>query len=215
MHEKKTKYVAYYRVSTQQQGRSGLGLEAQQRDVLSYAKGGILLAEYTDIESGKSDKREQLIAAIDRSNKDEAILVIAKLDRLSRNVTFISTLMDSKVKFVCCDMPEADPFTIHIFAALAQKERIMISERTKAGLQSAKLRGVKLGNPQADKTFMDKIRKQRKPVEVNKTVQFICSSMRANNEPFYKIAIELNSHGFKTSREKQYSAATVFRILSK
>jgi DNA invertase Pin-like site-specific DNA recombinase len=128
------KYVAYYRVSTTKQGQSGLGLEAQRNTVLNYIGNNELVGEFTEIESGKSNNRTELNNALDLAKKEQATLVIAKLDRLSRNLTFISTLMDNKVKFVAVDMPEANEFTIHIFAALAQQERKMISERTKNAL---------------------------------------------------------------------------------
>lgn len=135
-------YVAYYRVSSKEQEASHLGLEAQQETVLNYIRnnGNKLIAEFTETESGKNDKRPELNKALSVCKREQATLVIAKLDRLSRNLTFISQLMDSKVKFVCADMPEATDFTIHIFAALAQQERKYISERTKAALQAKKKR---------------------------------------------------------------------------
>lgn len=132
-------YVAYYRVSTRQQGNSGLGLEAQRTDVHNFTKcTDCILGEFTDVESGKNDNRVELTKAIELAKKNNATLVIAKLDRLSRNLTFISSLMDNKVKFVCCDMPEANEFTIHIFASLAQMERKLISTRTKSALAEVK-----------------------------------------------------------------------------
>jgi DNA invertase Pin-like site-specific DNA recombinase len=207
-------FVAYYRVSTLQQGRSGLGLEAQQSDVMKYTNGSIL-AEYTDVESGKrSNNRPELLKAIKHAKEADATLVIAKLDRLSRNSVFIGQLMESRVKFVCCDMPEADEFTIHIFAALAQKERKMISARTKDALQVAKQRGVKLGNPQADKAFMDRIRAMRKPKEYDKTVLFIIEQLRPTHS-FAKIADELTRQEFKTYHGKNYCAKAVSRIFNR
>lgn len=140
------KFIAYYRVSTKMQGNSGLGLEGQSKAVENYTNSkGTVIASFTDIESGKNDNRVELLKAIDLCKKENAILVIAKLDRLSRNLTFITSLMDNKIQFVCCDMPTANEFTIHIFAALAQQERKMISERTKAALQAKKAQGIKLG----------------------------------------------------------------------
>lgn len=140
-------YVAYYRVSTVKQGHSGLGLEAQRHTIEAFCREGSILAEFTDVESGKNDHRPELLKAIAYTKQHRAQLMIAKLDRLSRNVYFISSLMESKVHFKACDLPEADHFTVHLFAALAEKERRMISERTKAALAAKKARGFALGNP--------------------------------------------------------------------
>ena len=135
------RFVAYYRVSTKKQGQSGLGLDAQRSSVLSFVKDqDRLVAEFCDIESGKNDQRPELEKAIEHAKMHKARLVIAKLDRLSRNMTFVSSLMDSHVSFVCADMPDANEFTIHIFAALAQQERKMIGERTKKSLDEKLLR---------------------------------------------------------------------------
>lgn len=144
-----SRVVAYYRVSTEGQGRSGLGLEGQQQAVtaLCQQRGWTILAEFTEVESGKRDDRPQLIAALKRAKVTGARLVIAKLDRLSRNVAFLAALQDSGAQFTAADMPEADEFTVHILAAVAQRERKLISERTKAALAAVKARGAKLGNP--------------------------------------------------------------------
>lgn len=141
--------VAYYRVSTEAQGRSGLGLEAQREAVtaLCQQRGWTILAEFTEVESGKRDDRPELATALKRAKVTGARLVIAKLDRLSRNVAFLAALQDSGAKFTAADMPEADEFTVHILAAVAQRERKLTSDRTKAALAAAKARGVKLGNP--------------------------------------------------------------------
>jgi DNA invertase Pin-like site-specific DNA recombinase len=146
--------VAYYRVSTAQQGRSGLGLEAQRAAVAAFAEaeGFEVAAEYTEVETGKGadafDRRPQLKAALKHAKRLKAPACVAKLDRLSRDVAFIATLMAQRVPFIVCALGRnVDPFTLHIYAALAEQERRMISERTKAGLAAAKARGVKLGNP--------------------------------------------------------------------
>ena len=130
--------IAYYRVSSKRQGRSGLGLEAQQADVAVYARqhGGKLLASYTEVETGKRSDRPELARAIAHAKRARATLVVAKLDRLARNVAFTSKLMDSGVDFVCCDNPHATRLTIHILAAVAEDEARRISERTKAGPES-------------------------------------------------------------------------------
>ena len=138
-------YVAYYRVSTDRQGKRGLGMGAQRKAVLDYLNGKALMGEYVEVESGKRASRPELTKALAECKKHKAVLVIAKLDRLARNVLFIAGLMDAKVDFVAVDMPDANKLTVHILAAVAEHEREMISERTKAALQAAKAQGVKLG----------------------------------------------------------------------
>ena len=142
-----TGFIAYYRVSTQRQGASGLGLEAQRKSVVDYinGNGNKVLAEYTEVESGKKASRPELDKALAHCKREGATLVIAKLDRLARDVHFIAGLMVSKVEFVVADMPQANTLTIHIMAAFAEHERKVISERTKAALAAAKARGVVLG----------------------------------------------------------------------
>jgi DNA invertase Pin-like site-specific DNA recombinase len=142
-------YVAYYRVSTQKQGASGLGLDAQRAAVQQFCshETAKLVAEYTEIESGKRADRPELLRAIEYAKTNTATLLIAKLDRLSRNAAFILTLRDSGVQFVCADMPDANTLTIGIFAVLAEYERELIARRTKSALQIAKQRGTKLGTP--------------------------------------------------------------------
>jgi DNA invertase Pin-like site-specific DNA recombinase len=145
------KFIAYYRVSTERQGKSGLGLDAQRAAVLDYLNGGgwKLLGEFTEVETGKGRnalaRRPQLRAALEACRKQKATLLIAKLDRLARNVHFVSGLMESGVEFVAVDMPMANRLTVHILAAVAEHEREMISQRTKAALAAAKVRGVELG----------------------------------------------------------------------
>lgn len=140
-------WVCYYRVSTQRQGASGLGLEAQQRAVDSFlgGRGGEVLAEFTEIESGRKVARPKLAEALALCRRRRAVLVIAKLDRLARNVHFISGLMESGVEFLAADQPTKDRFMLHIQAAFAEEEARRISERTKAALLSAKRRGVDIG----------------------------------------------------------------------
>ena len=144
-------FVTYYRVSTQRQGASGLGLEAQRQTVNQYLSGSTktVLAEFVEVETGKGanalDRRPQLRLALEQCKKSGATLLIAKLDRLARNVHFVSGLMESKVSFVACDLPEANQLTIHIMAAFAEHEARRISERTRDALAAAKARGVVLG----------------------------------------------------------------------
>lgn len=140
-------FVAYYRVSTQKQGKSGLGLEAQQESVRSYLNGGSwrLVAEVVEVESGKKADRPKLAEALRLCRLHGATLIIAKLDRLARNVAFVSSLMESGVEFTAVDFPQANRLTVHILAAVAEHEAKAISDRTKAALQAAKARGTKLG----------------------------------------------------------------------
>jgi DNA invertase Pin-like site-specific DNA recombinase len=144
------KYISYLRVSTRSQGINGLGIEAQRSAIDNYLNGGNwkILKEFVEVESGKrDDNRPQLKAALDLCKRRKATLLIAKLDRLSRNVAFIANLYESKVEFVAVDFPYANKLTVHILAAMAEHEREMISKRTKEALRAAKARGVKLGSP--------------------------------------------------------------------
>ena len=145
--------VAYLRVSTQRQGRSGLGLEAQRETIARHCQAHRieLAGEYIEVETGKGadaiDRRPQLKAALTAAKRIKAPIIVAKLDRLSRDVAFIAGLMSDRVPFLCCDIPHADPFLLHIYAAVAEQERRATSERTKAALAAKKAQGVRLGNP--------------------------------------------------------------------
>ena len=142
------KVVAYYRVSTKRQGESGLGLEGQQSAVQDYVRrvGSEMVTSYTEVESGKRNDRVELAKAIAHAKRSKATLVVAKLDRLARNVAFTSALMEAGIEFVACDQPHANKLTIHILAAVAEHEAEAISQRTKSALAAAKARGVKLGS---------------------------------------------------------------------
>ena len=141
------RYVVYLRVSTQRQGASGLGLEAQRAAVAAFVaqRGGQVLAERVEVESGKRADRPQLAEALAEAKRAGAVLLIAKLDRLARNVAFIAGLLEAGVEVQACDMPEANRFLLHVMAAVAEHEAAAISARTKAALAAAKARGVKLG----------------------------------------------------------------------
>ncbi|KAA5538862.1 recombinase family protein [Adhaeribacter rhizoryzae] len=211
------KYVAYYRVSTAKQGASGLGLEAQQYAVAAFLKGGKIAGEYIEVESGKKNNRPQLVAAIEQARKLKATLVIAKLDRLSRNASFIFTLKDSGVDFVCADMPDANTLTIGIFAVLAQHERELISSRTKAALQMKKKQGIKLGKPenltdQARVTSLLVRRQKAITNEHNQRATALIQVYRQQGMTWLAIAEKLNQAGFKTSRGSQFQAVQVQRI---
>ena len=154
------KFVAYYRVSTQKQGCSGLGLEAQEQGVHDYLNGGEweIVASFVEIESGRKSNRPELTNALEACRKHQAVLIIAKLDRLARSVAFVSNIMEANVPFVAADRPNATPFEIHIFSAMAEEEARQASQRTKAALAAAKARGVKLGNPQPERATEARIR---------------------------------------------------------
>ena len=213
------KYVAYYRVSTRAQGDSGLGLEAQRSAVAGFVKGAII-AEYTEIESGKNNQRVQLAAAIDQAKKAGATLVIAKLDRLSRNASFIFALKDSGVNFQCVDMPDANTLTIGIFATLAQHERELISSRTKAALQAKIAQGVQLGKPEnmthaaQQKGAQANRVKAISNVESRKAVG-LAKKLRKDRKTYTEIAEELNQYGFRTARGCEFHPMQVQRLLKR
>ncbi|GAA4100550.1 recombinase family protein [Mucilaginibacter panaciglaebae] len=216
---KEQTYVAYYRVSTQKQGNSGLGLESQRTSVLTFLQGIEPLQEFTDIESGtsKGNYREALQHAIIASKANNSILVIAKLDRLARNVRFITSLMESGIDFIACDMPTANKFTIHIFAALAEQEAEMISHRTKLALQEKKRLGYKLGKPE-NLTIEAKLKgivaKKRNAVsnENNRKAGALIVSMKNGGKSFAFIAKELNTLGFKTRKDCVFHVVQVQRL---
>ena len=141
-------YVAYLRVSTQKQGYSGLGLEAQREIIQKYLCDKTPVAEYIEIESGRKKERPKLKEALALCRKDGAILIVAKLDRLARSVSFLSNLLESDVEIVFCDFPQANKMVLHIISAISQYEAELIAARTKASLQAKKSRGFKLGNPE-------------------------------------------------------------------
>lgn len=211
------KYVAYYRVSTAKQGMSGLGLDAQKAAVATFLKEAPLLAEFVEIESGKKNQRPKLAAAIAAAKSQKATLLIAKLDRLSRNAGFIFALRDSGVDFVCCDIPDANTLTVGIFAVIAQHERETISKRTKDALQAKKAKGEKLGTPE---NLTEAVRslglqaRQRNAREHAGTRQAtaLIISRRAHNASFNKIAGELNNLGFTARRGGSFNQKQVQRL---
>jgi DNA invertase Pin-like site-specific DNA recombinase len=202
-------YIAYYRVSTDRQGVSRLGLDAQRQAVARYIGTGELIAEFTEVESGrKHTNRPQLLAALARCRKHRATLVIASLDRLARNVAFIAALMDNGGDFIACDMPQANRLTIHILAAVAEHEREMISKRTKAALAEAKCRGTKLGNPrieQARPLALAALRARRPAPEI----VTLMHDWRAQGKTLRQIAEGLNRLNISPARGRQWYASSV------
>ena len=204
-------FVAYYRVSTDRQGQSGLGLDAQRKAVADHLNGGkwTLAGEFTEVESGKRHaNRPQLAAALAMCRKEKATLIVAKLDRLARNVHFVSGLMEAGVDFVAVDMPHANRLTIHILAAVAEDERRRISERTRAALAMAKARGTILGNPALAKANRAVALAQAEALR--KTI----TEIRAEGfRTVRAIADELNRRHVPTARGKQWHANAVNLLL--
>lgn len=206
-------FVAYYRVSTDRQGASGLGLDAQRAAVAAFVNGrGELAAEYTEIESGRKNDRPELHQALEACRDRRAILVIAKLDRLARNVAFIANLMESGVEFVAVDMPQANRLTLHILAAVAEHEREMISQRTKAALAAAKARGTRLGNPRPDMPRLTAA-SAAAAARFRAGIEATIVALRGQGMSLRAIAADLNRRGIRTARGRRWQAATVLGIL--
>jgi DNA invertase Pin-like site-specific DNA recombinase len=213
------KIVSYIRVSTQKQGMFGLGMEAQQKAVQQYLaeQGSELIAEFVEVESGrKTDKqRPELAKALEACKKHKAVLVVAKLDRLARNVHFISGLMESKVKFLALDMPEANELTLHVMAAFAEHEAKRISERTKAALAVAKERGVKLGTAGAANLQPNIELRQQQAQAFAESLSGIFEGFKLRELTQRQMVAELNQLGIKTARGGSWSLVQVQRILNK
>jgi DNA invertase Pin-like site-specific DNA recombinase len=206
-------FVAYYRVSTERQGESGLGLEAQREAVSRFLGPTSLLAKFTEIESGKRHtNRPELLKAIELCRRQKAMLVIAKLDRLARNVHFISGLMETGVEFVAADMPQANRLTIHILAAFAEHEREAISQRTKGALQAARKRGTQLGNPRWAES-VGKARQVKDPIPPASQLIEMMSRHRAEGMTLRAIAAQLNGLGLRTPKGSQWYASTIRKAM--
>lgn len=213
------KYIAYYRVSTKKQC---LGLEAQRTTVSTYinnVQDSILLNEYEEKESGKYDNRTQLNKALFECKQQNATLIIAKLDRLSRNVSFIFALRDANVDFIACDLPEFNTLTLAIFSALAQQERELISSRTKAALAEKK-KTKQLGTPanltnNLDKAIENSIQTRRNKAllnDNNRKAYTLIKALKEANNSFNAIAKQLNENGFRTANNCEFKANQVERL---
>jgi DNA invertase Pin-like site-specific DNA recombinase len=212
MPQKPIEFIAYYRVSTERQGRSGLGLEAQQAAVHGHLAtfGGSLIGEHIEVETGKRNNRPELHAALAACRRHRAKLVIAKLDRLSRNVAFIAAMMDSSVEFVACDNPHATRLTLHILAAVAEHEREAIAARTKAALQAAKARGIRLGRHGAD--YLAQTNKAA-ALERASRLKSIFAELIATRMSIRQVATELTKRGIAPPHGGSWHPQTVARLI--
>ena len=225
-------FVSYLRVSTKKQGQSGLGLEAQREAVVRHVSGvgGEVVREFVEVESGKKDDRPELLKALAFAKRNGAVLIVAKLDRLSRNVRFLSTLMEGGAEFVACDNAHANRFTLHILAAVAEHERELISKRTSAALQAAKARGAKLGSAMPGKwdgredarlagalkgnAVSAKVRSAAAREEYADLLPTIYE-LKAAGRTLREIAAELNARGERTRRGAEFGPSQVMRILER
>lgn len=220
------KFVAYYRVSTARQGRSGLGLDAQRQAVADFLNGGrhSLLREFKEIESGKLNARPELEKALHACRVTGATLVIAKLDRLSRNAAFLLTLRDSGVEFVAADMPQANRLTVGIMALVAEQEREAISRRTREALAAAKRRGIRLGNPngarplqraaKGNKAALAAIR-SRADAHANRLQPVLREIQSEGTSTLAGIAAALNARDCRTPRGAKWHASSVRNLLGR
>lgn len=216
--------ITYIRVSTAQQGKSGLGIEAQREALARFAEaeGMQIIEEFVEVETGKGsdaiDRRPQLSAALTAARRAKCPLAVAKLDRLSRDVHFISGLMAHRVPFIVAELgADADPFTLHLYAALAEKERSLISQRTKAALAAAKARGVKLGNPNIQNAGAKA--KLATAAAANRTAENVVPVIRQMQEAgartLREIADGLNARGIPTPRGGKWYATSVKNMLNR
>ena len=216
------RYVAYYRVSTARQGRSGLRLESQKAIVKEFLRqtGGTIKTDFTEVQSGKDNHRPSLMEALKLCRLTNSTLLIAKLDRLSRNAAFLLTLQESSARFVACDLPDMNETVVGIMAVVAQAERKAISERTKAALAAAKARGVKLGGPKlrpGTKTGAWRASKAAQAVaqiRAKELSEVIADATRKGCHSLRDYAFHLNELGIATPRGGQWVAASVSRLVS-
>ncbi len=213
-----SRYIAYFRVSTIRQGADGLGIASQQAAVTAYLQGRDheLVDSFIEVESGRNSERPRLAEALALARKLKAILIIAKLDRLARSVSFIANLMDSNVEFVACDLPAANRLTLHIMAAVGEAEARMISERTIAALAAAKSRGVKLGNRtnllEAQALGHETLIKQADD-HAEKVIDTIKDIVRSGMFSVHAIASAMNKRGILTRRGGMWHGTSVLNTI--
>ncbi len=206
------RYVAYFRVSTEKQGKSGLGLAAQRSLVERFlSDGDEVLAEYVEVQSGKNDGRVELWKAISHAKRNDAKLLIAKLDRFSRKVSFIASIMEQGIGLVVAEMPNATDFQLHIFAALAQEERRLISERTRNALAEAKRRGVQLGKN--GKALAE--RNRQAAADRAEPLRPIIIPMLENGLSLSEIARQFNEMGIRPFRGKRFHTGQISNIMKR
>jgi DNA invertase Pin-like site-specific DNA recombinase len=208
-------YIAYYRVSTKRQAKSDLGIQAQKtavRDLMKSSKSKVMHS-FTEVESGKKNNRPELMKALELCKKHKCKLVVAKLDRLSRDLEFIVKLQKSEIGFVCCDVPEANELTISLLAVIAQHERRMISNRTKAALAEAKKKGVKLGNIKNLQKGRNDLKKQAD--EFAKRIYDTIEPIRSRGDTQQEIVDWLNKSNIKTAREGSWSRMQLYRVIQR
>lgn len=212
-------YVLYLRASTQRQGQSGLGLEGQRLIAHRFlTSADRIISEYIEVESGRKNNRPEMAKAIVETRTAGATLLVAEMSRLARSVYFTSKLMEERVRFKACDIPNADEFTINILAAVAQKAAKDISDSTKRGLAAKKARGHQLGNPQnftdeSRKKGRAKVQENAQEAVQNKQARKLAFLLRRDGLTLEAIAHELNSNGYLTRRGKKFRKSTVLRLL--
>ena len=218
-----SRYVAYLRVSTQRQGSSGLGLQAQQEIIRKYLNGNSPIAEFIEVESGRKSDRPKLHEALELCKKKKATLIVAKMDRLSRNVAFTSQLLDSGIEIVFCDFPKANRLVLTIISAISEYEAGLIRQRTKAALQVKKEQGCKLGKPEnlinnlekaianSKKTNMEKAKNNPN----NRRAVALLKNLIKSTSNLSEMARQLNDEGFVTSRGCKFTSKQVSLLLKK
>ena len=223
MEKQTTKYVAYLRVSTQKQGFSGLGLESQREIIQNYLYDITPISEFIEVESGRKSNRPKLKDALDLCRKTGATLIVAKLDRLARNVSFLSNLLENDVEIVFCDFPQANKMVLHILAAISQYEAELIATRTRLALAAKKARGSKLGNPEHlldkyEEALANSNRTNREKAKANpnnkRAVAFL-KILAGQDMTLNQMAETLNKEGFVTSQGFQFTPSTVYKLIKR
>ena len=218
-----TKYVAYLRVSTQKQGYSGLGLEAQREIIHNYLHDTIPISEYVEVESGRKSDRPKLKEALSQCRKEGAILIVAKLDRLASSVSFLSSLLESDVEIVFCDFPQANKMVLHIISAISQYEAELTAARTKAALQAKKARGFKLGNPEHlldkhEEAIQNSIKTCKAKADSNPNNKRAIALLRTlvkEERTYQEMAEILNREGFVSSHGCSFTKSTVYKLIKR
>lgn len=218
-----TCYVSYLRVSTQKQGYSGLGLEAQREIIQNHLYETTPITEFIEVESGRKKDRPKLKEALDLCRKTGSTLIVAKLDRLARNVYFLSSLLESDVEIVFCDFPQANKMVLHILSAISQYEAELTASRTKSALQAKKARGCKLGNPEHllgkhDQAIQNSIMTCKTKADNNPNNKRAVAMLRTlvkEEHTLKEMADILNREGFVTSKGACFSKATVYKLIKR